>query len=76
MGLPEHFDKVSVLRDPATADDPLFAVVTPDVDTGTFDAEVVDKKGNVYVVLYGYATITLPGNVEEAALQPLQAVME
>ena len=76
MGLPEHIDKVSVLRDPGAADSPLLAVVTPDVETGTFDAEVVDEKGVVYVVLRGYATIRLPGNVEEALLMPLQAVMQ
>jgi hypothetical protein len=29
----------------------------------TFDAQVIDEAGNVYVDLQGYGTVTLPGEV-------------
>ena len=48
MGLPQHIDRVSLLRSPDLAEGRLYAVVTPDPAQGSFDAEVVDTAGNRY----------------------------
>ena len=46
MGLPQHIDRVSLFRAPELADGPLFAVVAPDLENGSFAVEVVDISGN------------------------------
>jgi hypothetical protein len=75
MGLPQHIDRVSLLRAPDLAEGRLYAVVTPDPGQGTFHAEVVDSAGNQYVDLRGYRTVTLSNVAEAEALKPLQAAM-
>jgi acyl transferase domain-containing protein/acyl carrier protein/NAD(P)-dependent dehydrogenase (short-subunit alcohol dehydrogenase family) len=75
MGLPERVQEVRSLRAPDLAEGPLYAVVTPDPDRGTFDAEVVDSAGNRYVRLSGYRTVALEGGVTTESLQELQAAV-
>ncbi len=76
MGLPQHIDRVSLLvRDPERAEGRLYAVVTPNPREGSFDAEVVDAKGNRYVQLSGYRTVAVPGAVDAERLKALQAAM-
>ena len=41
----------------------LYAVVTPHAEQASFDAEVVDTKGNIYVSLSGYRTVALPDGI-------------
>ena len=52
----------------------LYAVVTPNPEEESFDAEVVDASGNQYVQLSGYRTIALPNSVDAEPLKALQAV--
>ena len=73
MGLPQHIEELKILRSPELAEGRLYAVVTP--NNGSFDAEVLDEKGNRYVQLTGYRTVTLPGGVDAEALKALQAAM-
>ncbi|HEV2689855.1 MAG TPA: polyketide synthase dehydratase domain-containing protein, partial [Bryobacteraceae bacterium] len=75
MGLPQHVHQVTLWRAPDRAAAPLFAVVTPSAEQGSFDAEVVDKTGNRYVHLSGYRTVALPNSVDAEELKALQAVM-
>ncbi|MBZ5619220.1 MAG: SDR family oxidoreductase [Acidobacteriia bacterium] len=75
MGLPLHIDRVSLLRAPDLAEGRLYAVVTPNPQQGSFDAEVVDKDGNRYVCMSGYRTVALPNSVDATLLKPLQLVM-
>jgi acyl transferase domain-containing protein/NAD(P)-dependent dehydrogenase (short-subunit alcohol dehydrogenase family) len=75
FGLPQDVQQVSLLRAPELADGKLYAVVTPYPEDGTFDAEVVDAKGNCYLYLSGYRTAALPGNVDSETTKALQAVM-
>ena len=75
MGLPRHIRQISFDRLPAPSDGRLYAVVTPDQDHGTFDAEVLDTKGNCYLRLTGYQTVPLPNAVNAAALKALHEVM-
>ena len=75
MGLPLHIDRVSVASVADLAEGRLYAVVTPDLGRGSFDAEVMDTAGNRYVQLSGYRTVALPGAVDAEALKTLQAIM-
>jgi len=75
MGLPHHVDRVSLLRAPDQANTRLYAVVTPNPARGTFDAHVVDQKGNRYVQLTGYRTIASPNVVNAGQLKTLRSVM-
>lgn len=78
MGLPQHIDCVSsssLLVTPESADTRFYAVVTPDPHRGSFDAEVVDAKGNHYLQLSGYRTVAVPGAVDAERLKALQAAL-
>jgi hypothetical protein len=75
MGLPQHVHRAWLLRAPELAEGRLYAVVTPDPDQGSFDAEVLDAKGNRYVHLSGYRTVALPTGLDAELLKPLQAAM-
>ncbi len=76
MGLPQHIDRVSSsIGAPESAGTRLYAMVTPDPSRGSFDAEVVDAKGNCYLQLDGYRTIEVPGFVDAVGLKALQAAM-
>ncbi len=72
MGLPLYVHQVSWSRSPDLAQEPLFAIVTPDAAGEKFDAEVVDTQGNRYLRLTGYRTATLPDSVDAEPLQALQ----
>jgi hypothetical protein len=75
MGLPLHIDRVSLLSDPEQAEGRLYAVVTPNPSAGSFDAEIVDAKGNHYLQLTGYRTVEIPNAVDTKRLKELQAAM-
>jgi hypothetical protein len=75
MGLPQHIDRVSLLRAPESADTSLYAVVTPGHGGEGFNAEVVDTKGNRYLQLSGYRTVAIPDAVNAERLKALQAAM-
>jgi acyl transferase domain-containing protein/acyl carrier protein len=77
MGLPQHVDCVSssLLVIPESADTRLYALVTPDPDRGSFDAEVLDTKGNRYLQLSGYRTVAVPNAMDAERLKPLQVAM-
>jgi hypothetical protein len=74
MGLPYQIRKVRLLRSPEAAKSRLYAVATPNED-GSFDAQVVDEKGGLYLVLKGYRTMELPDPIDEALLKPLKNVI-
>jgi hypothetical protein len=74
MGLPQHIDRVCLRRAPELAEGPLFAVVTPGADAGTFDASVVDAAGNLYLHVSGYRTIAFREAEDFKTVHALQAV--
>jgi len=74
MGLPLYVHQVIWSCTPELAAGPLFAVVTPDASGEKFDAEVVDTRGNRYLRLTGYRTVTLPDSIDAEPLQALQHV--
>jgi len=86
MGLPLHVDQISlcatgVVPVPEHGQDGhdmpnerrLYAVVTPDPDHGSFDAEVIDSTGRQYVNLSGYRTVALPSSIDVEPLRVLSA---
>jgi hypothetical protein len=76
MGLPQHIDRVSLLRSPDLAEGRrLYALVTPNQAQGTFDAEVVDAAGNRYLQLSGYRTVAVPNSIDGEPLKALQMAM-
>jgi len=77
MGLPQHIERVSpsLLVAPKWADTRLYAVVTPDRGRGSFEAEVVDTKGNRYLHLSGYRTVAAPSAVDAERLKALHAAI-
>jgi acyl transferase domain-containing protein/NAD(P)-dependent dehydrogenase (short-subunit alcohol dehydrogenase family) len=75
FGLPQDVHEVSMLRKPALAESRLYAVVTPNPEQGTFDAEVIDTKGNCYVHLNGYRTASLPNSVDADTFKTLHVSM-
>ncbi|HEY6947035.1 MAG TPA: SDR family NAD(P)-dependent oxidoreductase, partial [Candidatus Acidoferrum sp.] len=73
LGLPQKIHRVSVLHSSKTPEGGLYAIVSPDANGG-FDAEVVDRAGNLFLHLSGYRTVALPNRVDAEALKGLQAV--
>ncbi|MFZ0912714.1 MAG: SDR family NAD(P)-dependent oxidoreductase [Candidatus Korobacteraceae bacterium] len=75
FGLPHDVHQVSLLRAPDLAESQLYAVVTPNPEQESFDAEVVDTQGNCYVQLSGYRTAAMPNSLDAGPLKLLHAVM-
>jgi malonyl CoA-acyl carrier protein transacylase len=63
LALPLALQSVTTYRPTEAADGRLYALVTTIDNGATFDADVVDTQGNVYVALHGYRTVQLPGSV-------------
>ena len=76
MGLPQHIDRVSPLLGVPESDEVLlYAVVRPNEGRDSFDAEVVDTNGNLYLQISGYRTVAVPGAVDAERLKALKAAM-
>jgi hypothetical protein len=73
MGLPLRVDRVRLFRSPESAEGPLFAVVTPAADFASFDADVVDSAGNLYLCLNGYRTVQFRETVDLQLVQTAEA---
>jgi hypothetical protein len=63
MALPLAIGSVTAYRQEADAKGRLYAIVEAIDDGAAFQAQVVDKSGNVFVELNGYRTVQLPGEV-------------
>jgi hypothetical protein len=75
MGLPQRVHHISLFHKPSVGDGRLYAVVTPDAVRGSFDAELLDEKGNCYLRLSDYQTVALSDGVDKEDLKSLQAIM-
>ncbi len=63
MALPLSIGSVAAYRPPEEAQGRLYAMVTAINHGESFDAQVVDEHGAVFIDLKGYRTVTLPGTV-------------
>jgi acyl transferase domain-containing protein/NAD(P)-dependent dehydrogenase (short-subunit alcohol dehydrogenase family) len=77
MGLPRQIESVSSSLPGGSRkiDRLLYAIVTPDEHRGTFDADVIDSRGNRVVSLRGYRTVAIPNAVESEPMKALRAAM-
>jgi hypothetical protein len=75
MGLPHLVNRVTVSFGANLSDACLYAVITPDPVSGSFDAEVVDASGRRYVQLSGYRTVATPNAVNADQLKALRTMM-
>ena len=75
MGLPLHVEQVCWSRSPQLAEGPLYAIVTPDEQQESFNAEVVDTAGNRYLQVSGYRTVALPNSVDVEPLHAMRPVL-
>ena len=61
LALPSTIRSVKVFKHPeGSSHAPLFALVTARDGGASFDAQVLDESGRVYVSLTGYSTVPLP----------------
>ncbi|KAA3624391.1 MAG: SDR family NAD(P)-dependent oxidoreductase, partial [Bacteroidetes bacterium] len=74
MGLPARIDRLQVYKYPSNSRTRLYAVV--EEENGTYNAKIVDKKGEVYLAVSGYATVELGAVTDEKLLEPIQKVMQ
>jgi acyl transferase domain-containing protein/acyl carrier protein/NAD(P)-dependent dehydrogenase (short-subunit alcohol dehydrogenase family) len=75
MGLPLHVDRVSTFLNTPNPPGRLYAVITPDPARGTFDAQVLDSGGTLYVQLSGYRTVAIPNSVSTDQRKALKAMI-
>jgi hypothetical protein len=73
MGLPLYVSQLNWRRAPESAKGQLYSVVTAHPDQGSFDAEVVDEAGTLYLKVSGYKTVALPETVDRELLKALQS---
>jgi len=74
MGLPRRVDRVTFYRAPRGDVGPLFAVVTADPAGGTFDADVMDRSGRLYLHLSGYRTVVFREDLDARLFLPLHSM--
>jgi hypothetical protein len=72
LGLPYAFREIRFASLPGNdAGQTFYSVVATNAD-GTYDARLVDDKGNVYLKLLGYRIMELPDPVQPDLLEPLK----
>jgi malonyl CoA-acyl carrier protein transacylase len=76
LGLPRSIQNLTLFRG-STNGTPIYADVKPRQDKNglSFDARVVDAKGQVYLEIEGYRTSPLPYSVETDLLEPLKVLV-
>jgi hypothetical protein len=75
MGLPHLVNSVTAISGADLSNTSLYAVITPDPVSGSFDAEVVDASGKRYVLLRGYRTVATPNAINAEQLKVLRTMM-
>jgi 3-oxoacyl-(acyl-carrier-protein) synthase/acyl carrier protein/NADP-dependent 3-hydroxy acid dehydrogenase YdfG len=75
MGLPHYIHQVCLWRAPDPVSGPFYCVVTPDPDQESFDAEVVDTEGNVYLHMTGYRTVVFQNGIDPEPFRAVQVMM-
>jgi hypothetical protein len=74
MGLPARIDTLKIYKYPTNSRTRLYALVESNGDT--YNARVVDKKGEVYLALTGYATVELASAMDKKLLEPIKKAMQ
>jgi len=74
LGLPLQIRQVCQWGTPDRAEGRLYAVAIADPAQGSFDVEVLDEAGKLYIRMNGYRTAALPNKVDAESLKKMQAV--
>jgi acyl transferase domain-containing protein/NAD(P)-dependent dehydrogenase (short-subunit alcohol dehydrogenase family)/acyl carrier protein len=72
MGLPYGFQELKIVSSLENAPGAALLSIVDTHPDGTYDAEVVDDKGKIYMTLRGYRTMDLPDAVQADQLAPIQ----
>ncbi len=72
LGLPYTFTELNILSTPEKNLETAYLSVVATNPDGSYDAKLVDSKGQVYLILRGYRTMDLPDPVQADLLKPLQ----
>ncbi len=75
MGLPYRVGSVEFLKSPSSVNGRVHAAVTA-AGEDSFDAQVVDDNGDVYMRLKDYRTMALPDPVKDELLKPLKDIID
>ena len=75
LGLPYGFEKLEIVSALENAPGAALLAVVRRSPEGAYDAEVVDDKGKVYMILRGYRTMDLPDTVKEEDLLPIRKAL-
>jgi acyl transferase domain-containing protein len=76
MGLPLQIDRLTFSTEISErVDRPLYAVVTRNSEDRSFEAEIVDARGNRHARFSGYRTVSVPDAMDPKKLEGLRAAM-
>jgi hypothetical protein len=76
MGLPLHIGRLSFFQCPSeSSKSRLYAVVIPNPEQGSFNAQIVDPKGNLYLQVSDYRTVAVPDGIDPERMQALRSAM-
>jgi acyl carrier protein/NAD(P)-dependent dehydrogenase (short-subunit alcohol dehydrogenase family) len=74
FGLPAHVGRVAKLKEPGR-ERPLYSIVRHARDGKSYDVDIVDQTGAVYMRLEDYRTAALPGAADAGRLAPIRAAV-
>ncbi len=72
MGLPSKIKTLNIYKTENGKE--VLTAVVKESKKDTFDAQIVDSSGNVYLELQGYQTMQLPETIDEKLLKPLTVI--
>jgi len=72
LGLPYAFREIRFASYPAKDAGEIFYSVISSNEDGSYEARLIDDKGNVYLTLHGYRIMELPDPVQQDLLKPLK----
>ncbi|HSW40691.1 MAG TPA: SDR family NAD(P)-dependent oxidoreductase, partial [Acidobacteriota bacterium] len=76
LGLPFSFRELKVAAPLENVPKVAFLAIVDAHQDGCFDAELVDEKGKIYLILRGYRTMDLPDSVRQELVEPLREALK
>ncbi len=76
FGLPSRISRIQRFKDITPEFMPYYSIVRQGQNGQGFDAQIVDRNGDVYLCLDDYRTAELPGAVKGLKTDPIKAVFQ
>jgi NAD(P)-dependent dehydrogenase (short-subunit alcohol dehydrogenase family)/acyl carrier protein len=76
LGLPDQFQQLNIVSSLESAPEGALISLVDAHSDGSYDAEIVDEKGNVYMTLHGYRTMELPDPLQADLIDPIQKALK